>query len=248
MNGGMYPHEETMALIQRAQAGDAAAQETLVAANLALVKSVVRGFLGRGVEYDDLFQLGSVGLVKAIRRFDPAYNVRFSTYAVPMIAGEIKRFLRDDGAVKVSRSVKELATRAAAAEEQIREETGREAGVAEIAERLGVDAADVAVALDANRPVISLNEQLFDDDNGTDRMDFLADPQTEGKVVDRMLLKELLGQLQGRDRQLIILRYFHEKTQTEIAEIFGVSQVQISRLESRILQRLRASSTEQGKT
>lgn len=237
-----------MALIQRAQAGDAAAQETLVAANLALVKSVVRGFLGRGVEYDDLFQLGSVGLVKAIRRFDPAYNVRFSTYAVPMIAGEIKRFLRDDGAVKVSRSVKELATRAAAAEEQIREETGREAGVAEIAERLGVDAADVAVALDANRPVISLNEQLFDDDNGTDRMDFLADPQTEGKVVDRMLLKELLGQLQGRDRQLIILRYFHEKTQTEIAEIFGVSQVQISRLESRILQRLRASSTEQGKT
>lgn len=248
MNGGMYPHEETMALIERAQAGDAAAQETLVAANLALVKSIVRGFLGRGVEYDDLFQLGSVGLVKAIRRFDPVYQVRFSTYAVPMIAGEIKRFLRDDGAVKVSRSIKELAARAVVAEEQLREETGQEAGVAEIAKRLGVDAADVAVALDANRPVISLNEQLFDDDNGTDRMDFLADPQTEGKVVDRMLLKELLGQLQGRDRQLIVLRYFHEKTQTEIAELFGVSQVQISRLESRILQRLRASSTEQGKT
>ncbi len=237
-----------MALIERAQAGDAAAQETLVAANLALVKSIVRGFLGRGVEYDDLFQLGSVGLVKAIRRFDPVYQVRFSTYAVPMIAGEIKRFLRDDGAVKVSRSIKELAARAVVAEEQLREETGQEAGVAEIAKRLGVDAADVAVALDANRPVISLNEQLFDDDNGTDRMDFLADPQTEGKVVDRMLLKELLGQLQGRDRQLIVLRYFHEKTQTEIAELFGVSQVQISRLESRILQRLRASSTEQGKT
>lgn len=235
-------HEETMALIAAAHRGDAAAEETLVQRNLALVKSIVKKYLGRGVEYDDLFQLGCMGLVKAIQHFNTDFDVRFSTYAVPMIAGEIKRFLRDDGMVKVSRSVKELAVRAIAVQERLRKRTGAEPGVQEIARELGVDAEEVAMAFDAGRLHLSLNESRFDDDGG-ERLEYLSDMGAEGQMVDRLLLKELLTQLDARERQIIVLRYFKDRTQTQIAEVLGVSQVQVSRLESRIIKKLHDMAT-----
>ncbi|MDO4342495.1 MAG: SigB/SigF/SigG family RNA polymerase sigma factor [Eubacteriales bacterium] len=238
MSEGLLTQQETRALLKRARAGDRTAEETLVSANLALVKSVVKKYLGRGVEYDDLYQLGCMGLVKAVQHFDTAYEVRFSTYAVPMIAGEIKRFLRDDGMVKVSRSLKELAIRAMAQGERLHRETGREPGVAEIAAALGVDAEEVALALDAGRPHVSLNEPVYEDE-GAERQELIEDGASEGALVDRLLLKELLCTLEPREKQIILLRYFRDKTQSEIARQLGVSQVQVSRLESRILKKLR---------
>lgn len=225
-------------LLLRAQEGDTEAEQLLVEQNLGLVRAVVRRYAGRGTEYDDLFQLGSMGLVKAIKNFDFSYDVRFSTYAVPLIAGEIKRFLRDDGMVKVSRALKELAVKAVAAGERISSRTGREAGVVEIANALGVSAEDVAAALDANRPALSLNECVGEDEGAT-RMDFLADGASESGTVNRILAQELLRGLDVAERRLIVLRYFEDKTQTEIAGLMGVSQVQVSRLESRIIKKLR---------
>ena len=231
-------HEEMLTLLERARAGDRQAEARLAESNLALVRSIVKRYAGRGVEYDDLFQLGSVGLVKAIKNFDPSYNVRFSTYAVPLIAGEIKRFLRDDGIVKVSRSLRELALCA----QRVRDELsagGHEAGVVEIAAALSESPADVAAALDAFLPTVSLSEARFDEEGGASRVEYLTDGAPEDLFVDKLLIKELLGRLDAREKQIIILRYFRDKTQSEIARMIGVSQVQVSRLESRILAKLR---------
>ena len=201
----------------------------------------MRKYLGRGVDYDDLYQLGCMGLVKAVQNFNTDFDVRFSTYAVPMIAGEIKRFLRDDGMIKVSRSVKELAARAVAVQERLRQ-TGREPGVQEIARELGVDAEEVALAFDAGRPYLSLSESRFEED-GAPRVEYLSDPGEELRTLDRLLLKELLLRLDARERQIIVLRYFKDRTQSQIADVLGVSQVQVSRLESRILKKLREMAT-----
>ena len=235
--------EQTRALLERAHAGDRDAEETLVQRNLALVTSIVRKYLGRGVDYDDLYQLGCLGLVKAVQHFDTRFDVRFSTYAVPMIAGEIRRFLRDDGTVKVSRSVRELAARAAAAQERLRRQTGREPGVQAVARALGVDAEEVALALDAGRPCLSLSESRFDDEDGAARVEYLSDPDGELRMLDRLLLKDLLLRLDARERQIIVMRYFKDRTQAQVARVLGVSQVQVSRLEARILKKLREMAT-----
>lgn len=229
-----------MELLRQAADGQEHARDELVAHNTALVKSIVKKYLGRGAEFEDLYQIGCLGLVKAIRNYDPAYNVRFSTYAVPMIAGEIKRFLRDDGMVKVSRSLKELAARVAALQERLLVELGRNPGVQELARSLGAEPEDVAMAMEASRPCQSIDEPLFMDGSDTSMGDRLAAAgQDEAAMVDRVVIKELLKSLEPRERQLIMLRYFQDKTQGEIAAVMGVSQVQISRLESRILQKLR---------
>ncbi len=240
MDAAPLPHEEVISLIRLAHTGDEAAMERLVKHNTALVKSIVKKYLGRGVEFDDLFQIGCLGLVKAINNYAERFNVRFSTYAVPMIAGEIKRFLRDDGMVKVSRSIKELAARTAAAQERLRRTLGRDPGIQELADAVGATPEDVAAALEAARPHMSLYEHVYDDGSETTLLDRMQqDEGEEGLMVDRILLKELLGQLEGRERQLIMLRFFQDKTQSEIARLMGVSQVQISRLESRIISKLR---------
>lgn len=236
-------HEENIDYIHRAQSGDETALNLLAEGNLALVKSVVRRFLNRGVEYDDLVQLGSMGLTKAIKRFDTSLGVHFSTYAVPMIAGEIKRFLRDDGIVKVSRSVKELAVRASAVSDRLSEQAGRPAGIIEIAAELNESPEDVAVALDALRPAVSLNETVGDDPQGAERMDFLQDAASEECRVDHLLIKDLIGGLLPRERQIIEMRFFRDRTQSEIAEHLGVSQVQVSRLLTRILLKMRDLAT-----
>lgn len=237
------PHSETLELLRRARNDDAEAEERLVLTNTALVKSIVKKYLGRGVEYEDLLQIGSVGLLKAIKNYDESYNVRFSTYAVPMIAGEIKRFLRDDGMIKVSRSLKELSTKAAAAQELLNRKLGRDPCIREIAAEIGAEPEEVSMALEAARPCQSIDEPVFDDGSETSLLDRISEKKTDESIVlNRILLKELLAYLEPRERQLIILRYFQDKTQGEIARLMGVSQVQISRLESRILKKLREAS------
>ncbi|MDR0840317.1 MAG: SigB/SigF/SigG family RNA polymerase sigma factor [Christensenellaceae bacterium] len=236
------PHEETLELILLAQTGEDEAMARLVSENAPLVRAIVRKYIGRGTEYEDLYQIGCMGLVKAIRNFDTSYNVRFSTYAVPMIAGEIKRFLRDDGMVKVSRSLKELAARAAAAQSELSFSMGREPGVVDIAESLGESPEDVAMALEASRPHLSIYEPAYGEDGETAAtlLDRVPGEGDEAEAtIDRVLLKELLGTLEPRERSIIVLRYFADKTQGEIAQLLGVSQVQVSRLEGRILRKLR---------
>ena len=209
-------NEETKELIRCAQQGDTGAQERLTLCNTALVKSIVKRYLNRQVEYDDLFQIGCMGLVKAIRNFDLSYDVRFSTYAVPMIAGEIKRFLRDDGMIKVSRSLKELAAQAAAAREKLSAERGRDVGVSEIAAELGVDAEEVAAALEAARPHMSIYEPAYGDTSDALMLDHMQDGADEmGDTLNRVLLKELLGTLEPRERTIIMLRYFPIKRKTK---------------------------------
>ena len=236
----LLSQKTTRELIARFQAGDNEAAETLVQANTALVRSIVKRFLNRSIEYEDLFQIGCMGLVKAISRFDLSYDVRFSTYAVPMIAGEIKRFLRDDGMIKVSRSLKELAARAASAREKLSDKLGREASINEIAKELCVETEDVAEAKEAARPYSSIYEPAYGADSDALLVDTVGGSCRElESAVDRVALKELLSTLSPRERTIITLRYFSDKTQSQVAAVLGISQVQVSRLENTILLRLR---------
>lgn len=235
-------HERALELLSRVKDGDEEALEELVTHNVALVKSIVKKYTGRGTEYDDLYQIGCLGLVKAIKNYNAEFNVRFSTYAVPMIAGEIKRFLRDDGMIKVSRSLKEMGIRAMAVREKLSRELSRDVGIDDIARELDCEAIDVAQALESMRPHMSIYEPVYDDRDSTlivDRM--IYDGNEENEIIDRIFLKEMLGSLEARDRQIIVMRYFQNKTQSQVAEVLGVSQVQVSRLENRILTRLRES-------
>lgn len=233
--------DHTLALIGRAHQGDKEARDTLFAENMGLVYSVTRRFLGRGVEMEDLFQIGTIGLLKAIDKFDLNYDVKFSTYAVPMIAGEIKRFLRDDGMIKVSRSLKELSYKAYLCREKLQERFGREPSVTELAGELGVEPEELMAALDASSEVESLHKPIYQSDGQEvslmDRLPWRAEP--EEAVLDHLLLKELLGGLEKEERQLIYLRYFADRTQAQAGKELGISQVQVSRLEKKILKSMR---------
>jgi len=231
--------EEKTELLQRAKKGDMEARQELIYGNLRLVLSIIQRFTGRRDNMDDLFQVGCIGLIKAVDNFNTELNVKFSTYAVPMIMGEIRRYLRDDGPVKVSRSLKEINRRAMAASERLEMETGLTPGVRAIAEAIGESPEDVALALESARATISLNAPIGEDEDGATRQDVLPDEAREEALVDRLLIKELLGRLDARERQIIVLRYFRDCTQARVAEMIGVSQVQVSRLESRILKKLR---------
>jgi len=237
----LLEHEETLKLIEEAQNGNDDAKETLVIHNAALVKSIVKKFLGRGVDFDDLYQIGCIGLIKAIINYKYEYGVRFSTYAVPMIMGEIKRFLRDDGFIKVSRSVKEIAIKAMHIKEALKIETGKEPTINEIAEKMDACSEDIVFALDAVRAHVSIDEPI-ENEKGSTRtlLDSVCEKQNESDVViDTILLKDILQSLDAKERQLIILRYFKDKTQSEVADLMGVSQVQVSRLEAKILKKIR---------
>ncbi len=229
--------DETMKLIEMAHNGDKAARERLVMDNVGLVWSIVRRFTGRGCETEDLFQIGSIGLIKAIDKFDTAYEVRFSTYAVPMIAGEIKRFLRDDGMIKVSRSIKEMGVRVAAARETLSGLLGRDPTVDELADRLGVSREEVAASLEAGSQVESLYAPSGSgDDNNLTLLDRVAEErEAHEELLDRMVLGQLLKALDRQQREIIIRRYFYNQTQTQIAKLLGISQVQVSRMERKIL-------------
>lgn len=241
----LLEHEETLSLIQAAQNGSSDAKEMLVLHNTALVKSIVKKFLGRGVDFDDLFQIGCIGLIKAIMNYRYEFGVRFSTYAVPMIMGEIKRFLRDDGFIKISRSVKEIAIKAIHIKETLKKETGREPTINEISEKMEVSSEEIVFALDAVRAHISIDEPISSEGSSSKTLLDSVSSEKENEsemVIDKILLKEILQNLQPKERQLIILRYFKDKTQSEVSVLLGVSQVQVSRLEAKILKRIREES------
>ncbi|MCI8737375.1 MAG: RNA polymerase sporulation sigma factor SigF [Lachnospiraceae bacterium] len=233
--------EEMSVLIEKSHAGDKQAREVLIEKNLGLVHHIVKRFLNRGVDAEDLFQIGCIGLMKAVDKFDLAFDVKFSTYAVPMISGEIKRFLRDDGMVKVSRSLKENGWKITRAREQFQHEHGREPTLEEIAKVTGLSTEEVVMAMDAGAEVESIYKSVYQSDgNEIYLVDQIAGKNNEReKLLNHMLLKQLLSELEGEERELIRLRYFQGKTQTEVAGRLGISQVQVSRLEKRILRRLR---------
>ena len=234
--------DRTAALIRKSHEGDKGARAQLVEENAGLVWCVVKRFYNRGAEAEDLFQIGNIGLLKAIDKFDMSYEVKFSTYAVPMISGEIKRFLRDDGIIKVSRSLKELSYKAYICREKLSDRWGREPTVSEIAEELGVDREELVMAFDASGDVESLHKPIYQNDGQEIRlMDKLPEKEREeDKILNHMLLGELLASLDKEERRLIYLRYFAERTQTQVGEELGISQVQVSRLEKKILKRLRS--------
>lgn len=233
--------ERTLGLIQRAHDGDKEARDILVEENVGLVWSIVRRFQHRGVEPEDLFQIGTIGLIKAVDKFDCSYEVCFSTYAVPMITGEIKRYLRDDGILKVSRSLKETAAKAYRIREQQEKQTGREPTTQEIARELGISPEELMEAMDSYVQVESLQQTIYQGEGNTILlMDKLEEKdRQEEKVLDRIVLKEVLETLEAKERTIIYLRYFAGKTQAEVGKKMGMSQVQVSRTEKKVLERMR---------
>lgn len=235
----MFDVEKTSDLIQKSKDGDKDALDALIVENTPLVKSVVRRYSGKNVEYDDLMQLGSMGLLKAIKNFDENFNVRFSTYAVPMIAGEINRFIRDDGAVKVSRALKLLAYNIGKFKDDFSKTNNREPTIDEISKEFNVDKEEVVFALDSTRYPLSLNDTQGDDE-GAPLIDKIGE-NTSNDLDDKIILKGVIKDLPEREKKIIILRYYRDKTQSEVAGIMGVSQVQISRIENKILSKIKES-------
>lgn len=233
--------EETMALIERSHHGDKDAREQLVEENMGLVWSVVRRFTGRGTDTEDLFQIGAMGLLKAIDKFDLSFDVKFSTYAVPMIAGEIKRFLRDDGLVKVSRTLKENCWRIKRETQEFRLRTGREPTMEELSALTDLLPEEIAQALESSAEVESIYRTIPQKDGSEvcllDRMESQGNGMQQ--LLNRVVLEQLLLELPDMERRLIIMRYMQDKTQSEVARVLGVSQVQVSRLEKRILRQMR---------
>lgn len=233
--------DHTLALIEQAHQGDKTAREMLVEENLGLVFTVVKRFLGRGCEMEDLIQIGSIGLLKAIDKFDLAFEVKFSTYAVPLIAGEIKRFLRDDGMIKVSRSLKEMAAQIYSTKDQMEKRLGREPMMEELEVELGLSGEEMMLALESCAEIESIYRPVYQGDgNAVLLMDKLVERENANeKVLNHMLLEQLLKLLEEQERQLIDLRYFRDKTQMETAKELGLTQVQVSRLEKKILKKMR---------
>lgn len=238
--------EETAKLIRLAHEGDPNAREQLVLDNVGLVWSIVRRFAGRGHDLEDLYQIGCIGLIKAIDKFNLEFDVKFSTYAVPMISGEIKRFLRDDGMIKVSRSLKELGMRVSSAREEMIWELGREPGLEELAKRVGVTREEVAASMEAFTEVESIYKTVGSgEDQNLRLLDKLPDErEQQEELLNRMVLKQLLEQLTEKDREIIMRRYFENQTQSQIAADLNISQVQVSRLEKKILRKMRSHMTE----
>lgn len=232
---------DTMEYIKRAHQGDKEARDLLVTENMGLIWSIVRRFSGRGYELEDLFQIGSIGLIKAIDKFDLGMDVKLSTYAVPMITGEIRRFLRDDGMIKVSRPLKELGMKAAMAREKLEYTLGREPTIEEIAKEVGVSREEVAASFEAGAEVESIYRPMNrEDESGGYLIDKISEQSSENEnLLNRMVLTDLLKSLKPQEQQIIIARYFENKTQSVIADRMGISQVQVSRLEKKILKEMR---------
>ena len=258
--------DETFTLMERLQEGDKEARKVLIEKNLGLVHHIVKRFLGRGVEAEDLFQIGTIGLMKAIDKFDLSFQVKFSTYAVPLISGEIKRFLRDDGMVKVSRSLKENGWKINRVIEQKKRESGNDITLQELAEETGLTQEEIVMAMEANIHVESIYKSVYQSDgseiylvdlvvaagsgnslgveagNGRDKKTTLSgtiEDREKEKVLNHMLLEQLLNGLGDSERKLIKMRYFENMTQVQVARILGISQVQVSRTEKKILQGMR---------
>lgn len=210
---------------------------------IGLIWSIVKRFNGRGYEIEDLYQIGCIGFIKAIQRFDTRFEVKLSTYAVPYILGEIKRFLRDDGPVKVSRSIKETCVRIRELQKEYLNKNGKEISLDEISKALRISKEEIAMALDSNKPITSIEDASYRDSK-TDKMISLLEKIDSGKdeaslISDRLTIKDLISNLENKEKQLIMLRYYNEKTQTQVAKILGITQVQVSRTEKKILNKMR---------
>ncbi len=233
--------DNTLELLKYAKEGDQDAKEQLITNNLGLVWAVARRFVGRGYDMEDLYQIGCIGLMKCIDKFDLSYDVKFSTYAVPMISGEIKRFLRDDGMIKVSRTLKETAYKVKRLREEMFNQTGIEPKLEEISRKLEIDMEEIVASLEANVEVESIHKTIYENDGNTIFLiDKLADEEDEKEsVITHMLIEDLMQALDEVEKKIIRMRYYENKTQTEIADVIGVSQVQISRMEKKILLKMR---------
>ena len=234
--------EHTMELLLRAKNGDKEAGELLGQENLGLVGSVVKRFENRGYDRDDLFQIGAIGLMKAIEKFDFSYEVRFSTYAVPLVTGEIRRFLRDDGMMKVSRSIKESGWRVKKSREKLEQKLGRSVTMQELADDTGLSKEEIALAIDATEEVTSIYQTIYQSDGSELYLvDKVADDAPgEEELLNRLTVQQLIGRLDPKEQQIIRLRYFEGKTQCNVADTMGMTQVQVSRMEKKILQKMRA--------
>ena len=233
-------YETNLEDIIEAQNNSGEALEKIVNNNSGLVWSIVNRFLGRGYQKEELYQIGCIGLIKAIKRFDIKFDVKISTFAVPYIMGEIKRFIRDDGPIKISRSIKELGIKIREVQREYINKNGNEIKISEIAKILNVSKEEVAVALDSTRPIESIDEEIYEGEEGESKLSKISSQQDEvGDLINKMTIQSLLEELNKREQEIIKLRYFKDKTQTEVANELGVSQVQVSRLEKKILLQMR---------
>ena len=231
----MLNNDETLLLLEKAKNGDDYSKEKLISFNSPLIKSIVKRYLNKGIEYDDLYQLGAMGFVKAINNYDASFNVKFTTYAVPMIAGEIKRFLRDDGTIKVSRSIKYLAVQIKNFINEYLKTHHNQPSVELISKSLNIETNDVVLALEANTSPLSLNDKVNDSSDAPQIIDKVSDNFSLENLNNKLALRELISSLSSREKQIIIMRYYLDKTHGEIAKELGVSQVQVSRIENKIL-------------
>lgn len=236
----MPNYERTLELIEQAKTGNQEALQQLTIENSPLIKSIIKRYIGKGIEYDDLFQLGSMGFIKAVKNFDASYNVKFSTYVVPMIIGEIKRFMRDDGTIKVSRSIKSTNVQINRYIENFVKENGDKPTIEQIAKHFEIDSQEIVFIMDSARMPISLYTPFEDDENKSLLLiDRYAQDNSGEEIFENIALKEALKTLEERDKMIILMRYFRDKTQSEIAKELNISQVQVSRLEMKILNKMR---------
>lgn len=236
-------YENNLKSIEKAQNGDKEEMTRLLEDNNGLIWSIVRRFSGRGYEIEDLYQIGSIGFIKAIQRFDTSFEVRLSTYAVPYILGEIKRFIRDDGPIKISRSIKELTVKISEIQKEYLIKTGREITLDEISKELKIPKEEITMAMDSTRPVDSIESAKYTD-NKTDKTVSILEQLSTGKdeqteITNKMAIKNLIGELDDREKEIIMLRYYRQKTQMQVSKILGITQVQVSRIERKVLDNMR---------
>ncbi len=235
----MLNQEQVLDYIRKAKSGNESAKQLLFEHNSPLIKSIIRRFRDKGVEYDDLYQIACIGFLKAINNFDEAFDVKFSTYCVPMVIGEIKRYMRDNGAIKVSRNLKILANKINRFIDEYQSTNSNSPTVEVIAEKFGVDREEVVIALDSSRMPLSIYDKFEDEDDGQELIDKIPCADNEEKMITKIHLSNIIEGLNEREQKIIILRYFRDRTQSEIAENLGVSQVQVSRLENKIIDKIR---------
>lgn len=231
--------EKNEAMLKGASLGNSKALEKMIELNNGLIWSIAKRFTGRGYELEDLYQIGCIGMIKSIKKFDFKFGVKFSTYAVPYILGEIKKFLRDDGIIKISRSIKELGIKIKEIEKEYVLKKGESISVKKLSDLLKVSEVDIVSAIEASKQVESINEEVYEDGKSTKIDKIVSDRDEQGKIIDKIVLNEMVNSLKERDKKIIVLRFYKEKTQTQVAKILGISQVQVSRIEKRILKDLK---------